>query len=584
MGFLQSMFGDQTGAGYTANGVNQHDLTNSMNNVMGTQAQQNSLLSALQGQNGIGNQSQIFNQQQQLLNQQAGVNGVGNQQNALLAQLQLAQQQQGTAGQYQNLANGVGPNPAQAQLAQNTAANVAQTGALMAGQRGASQNVGMLARQAGQQGAQTQQQAVGQAATLQAQQQLAGLQGLTAQQQAIGATNQSIAGIGANQIGQQQAQQTNLANLSTQQTGQQLAASQAVANTALGNQANVYGLQSNINTTNAGLAQANQKAQAGLIGGILGSAGAGAASAGGTASGAHGGEVQKYADGGVINQPQIQTPNAYGAPPPQGPQSYIGKYFSGQNGQTGLTQDTGKSGESMGQGAYQLGKLAYKGAKSLFGGKEEVPETDWKNSLNSLNNYDQAMTFDQVEGGGGANTTLPSIQTAGSAAEGASDAASAASATGEGAVTAGGTTAGIQAANAAAAAAAETAGTAAAAEEGGSALAALLVAKGGQIEPGYSYSSPDETTISGTLQGIMGYLNQGGGVGRKNLTGGGKVKAGAPGQKAVKSGDSYSNDKIPAVLSEGEVVIPRSVMMSKDPVRNGAAFIQAVLAKKRVRK
>lgn len=552
MGFFQSIFGDQTGAGFTASGVNQNDLTNSAVGVQASQAQQNALLSALSGQNGLGNQSQVFNQQQQLLAQQAAVNGTANQQNALNAQAQLGQQQQGTLAQYQNLASGVGPNPAQAQLAQNTAANVAQTGALMAGQRGASQNVGLLARQAGQQGAATQQNAVGQAATLQAQQQLAGLQGLTGQQQAIGATNQSIAGIAANQVGQQQAQQTNAANLATQQAGQTLSASQAAANTALGNQSNIYGLQSNINTTQAGISAGNQKAQAGLIGGILGSAGAASSTAG-----AHGGEVS-MADGGAITAPQIQTPNAYtGQQSNNGAQSYIGKYFSGPQGQpSGLTQDTGRSGQAMGQSVFQLGKLAYNQGKSLFS-NNTVPPTD----MNSINNFDQAMTLDKLEGGSG--TTLPNSATAGSATEGATDATSAQGASGASAVEG-----------------AEAAGTVAEAGEGADALAALaLLAGGGQIQPGYSDKGGDPSTLGGTLTDIMSYLGAKGGS-IQNLTPGGNVKARKPSEKAVKPGDNYSNDKIHAVLSEGEVVLPRSVMMSKDPVRNAASFVQATMAKR----
>jgi hypothetical protein len=48
----------------------------------------------------------------------------------------------------------------------------------------------------------------------------------------------------------------------------------------------------------------------------------------------------------------------------------------------------------------------------------------------------------------------------------------------------------------------------------------------------------------------------------------------------VKSGNSYANDKIPAMLSEGEVVIPRNVMQGKNPVDGAARFVQAVLARK----
>ncbi len=107
-----------------------------------------------------------------------------------LPQIQTQQQRQTDVyNQQQNLANalmaqsqGAGPNPAQAQLATNTGANIAGQGALMAGQRGAGANAGLIARQAAMQGSTIQQQAVNQAATLQAQQQLAAQQQLQQQQ------------------------------------------------------------------------------------------------------------------------------------------------------------------------------------------------------------------------------------------------------------------------------------------------------------------------------------------------------------------------------------------------------------------
>jgi hypothetical protein len=44
--------------------------------------------------------------------------------------------------------------------------------------------------------------------------------------------------------------------------------------------------------------------------------------------------------------------------------------------------------------------------------------------------------------------------------------------------------------------------------------------------------------------------------------------------------DNTKNDVIPAMLSEGEVVIPRSIMHSKDPVKAAGKFVQALMAKK----
>lgn len=107
----------------------------------------------------------------------------------------IQNQQQGLANQLQNQANGQGPNPAQAALNQATGQNVSNQAALMAGQRGASANPGLIARQAAQQGAAIQQNAVGQSATLQAQQQLAAQQQLQAQQQALQSGNLSEQGV-----------------------------------------------------------------------------------------------------------------------------------------------------------------------------------------------------------------------------------------------------------------------------------------------------------------------------------------------------------------------------------------------------
>lgn len=167
---------------------------------------QDRLQQALMRQGGIQNQSNVFNQEQNLANQ-------------------LQAQTQGT-----------GPNPAQAALAQNTAANVAQQGALMAGQRGASANPALIARLAAQQGASVQQGAVGQAATLQAQQQIAAQQ----------------------QLQQQQAMQ---ANLATTQTGQQIQNQQNLTGQQLGSQQALLQAATNQNQIHANIQNAVQQGQ-----------------------------------------------------------------------------------------------------------------------------------------------------------------------------------------------------------------------------------------------------------------------------------------------------------------------------------
>lgn len=126
-----------------------------------------------------------------------------------LPQIQTQQNNQAqTYGQQQSLANTLlsqsngtgGLSPAQNQLNQQTGNNVANQAALMAGQRGASANVGAIARLAAQQGANTQQQSVGQAATLEAQERLAAQTAL--QNQYAQMANQSLQGEQIQQTGQ----------------------------------------------------------------------------------------------------------------------------------------------------------------------------------------------------------------------------------------------------------------------------------------------------------------------------------------------------------------------------------------------
>ena len=161
-------------------------------------------------------------QQQAILQQQALAQALANNQG-------LAAQNQAIQG-YGDIAAGRGPNVAQAMLNQATGANVANQAALMAGQRGAAGNVGLMARQIAQQGAQTQQQAGQQAALLQAQQQQSALSGLANvgqqqignQMQATGILGQAAQNAYNTQAQQQEAQaQMQLqANMAAQQAQQ----------------------------------------------------------------------------------------------------------------------------------------------------------------------------------------------------------------------------------------------------------------------------------------------------------------------------------------------------------------------------
>lgn len=197
--------------------------------------------------------------------------------------------QQALANQYLAMSQGQGPNPALAQLAQATGKNVANQAALMAGQRGASGNVGLIARQAAQQGAQTQQDAAGQAATLQAEQQIA--------------AQQNLANLSGNQIAQAGQAATGLS--SAQQNEQGILQG---ANTAANNAA--VGMQSNINNTNAQTSAGNQ----GMAGNILGGITSAASSlfGGGGASGLFGGKgLAKGGEVGMDHHLKLAEMNAH---------------------------------------------------------------------------------------------------------------------------------------------------------------------------------------------------------------------------------------------------------------------------------
>jgi hypothetical protein len=260
MGFIGSLFGgddgNSGGAGmnYQATGPQQYQLNDAWANTQAGLAQQQQFVNALQAQNGIGNQSQVFGQQQAL------------------------------AGQLAQTAMGAGPNPAQAQFQQNANQVAAQTAGLIGSQKGISP--ALQARLIAQQGAGAGQAAAGQAATLQAQQQIAAQQALMQQQ-------------------------ANMANLSTQQVGQQANAMGNYTQGALGQQQNVLGLQGNANSSNAGVSGVTAGQQGKTFGGILSGIGSALALA-------HGGEVPKYADGGMS---PVITPDV------SGPMSNVGKYL-----------------------------------------------------------------------------------------------------------------------------------------------------------------------------------------------------------------------------------------------------------------
>lgn len=263
-----------------------------------------------------GNANQAVGQQRQFVDALAAQNGIANQN----AAFQNAS----------NLANGVGPNPALAQLNQSTAANTANQAALMAGQRGSSQNVGLMARQAGMQGAMNQQNAAGQAATLQAQQQLAG------QQQMAALANQ--------QVSQQQQGISQLGSQAQNLYGQVSGNISNQNNSAIGQNAG-------INSVNSGVAAGNQNANNQFVGNLTGAAGAALQTK------AEGGMIEKYAEGGSV-----------------GPQSYIGKHFAGVSQQPRMMAEGGAVPALVSPGEKYLDpgavKKVEKGADPMSVGKQ----------------------------------------------------------------------------------------------------------------------------------------------------------------------------------------------------------------------
>ncbi len=418
----------------------QQGVTNALSGQQG-------LLAALQNQGGLGMQNTAAANQQGLANQLQAANGVGAQQGAISGL-------QNTAGMYQNIAQGRGPNPAQAMLNQATGQNVANQAALMAGQRGAGANVGLMARQAGQQGAGIQQQAVGQGATMQANQQLNALQGLTGAQQAIG-------GLGSGLTNQQMGANQAYANQANQIAGQQIGQVNANTQANLANQNAMQGTlqginnsnvasQASVNTGNVELSKANTAAKQKIIGGAtnaLGEMGQMFGSGGGgEAEGARGGMVH-MADGGPMT-PMNPAPVQNMTPMNPGPSSSFGQFV------TNNQNDNQKASSDL--------------VQQQTNEKSEPIKDDEDSKKKSGVNMGQIASI----------------------------------------------------------------------------AALALLAKGGLAQ------------------------------------GGGKVAAKSSSQKAEKSGNSYSNDKIPAMLSEGEIVLPRSVTQSKDPQTAAAKFVAQVIARR----
>ncbi len=517
--------------------------------------------------------------------------GLTNQQNFLdaIAKQNGVQNQSNVFNQMQGVANGTGPNPAQAQLAQATQANVANQAAMMAGQRGAGSNPALIARQAAMAGSNAQQQSAGQAATLQSQQQLAAL-------------NQ-MGGIANNQVATQ-ANATNSYSNAANQANQNVLGAIAAKNNAL------VGNASQQNAANAAVAGHAAGAQTGIMGTLMGAAGKGIGMLGGGGGGspgaiggggtdvsggvgdaggivgdgtmmaAAGGMVQrKYAEGGDVQQtgelpetvpvkapsnfeqqqssmqPQLATiPGAMGvAGAVTGPQSFVGQ-SQGGGGSTNMGDQAlngingGLKGGGLGSNFGPVGAVVGGGVGAVSGASKENAKG---------------------EGYGGSDFNW------GGAGQGAASGAMSGAAIGSIFPGIGNVVGGV-------------AGGLIGGVVGGLHHDGNTKAKGGTV------SNMPESHIGKHFS----KLAQGGPVpalvspGEKYLDpravqqvkqGANPMKIGEtiPGKPQVGGAkNSYANDTVPKTLREGGIVVPRSVTKSNDADKKAKAFVEAVLARK----
>jgi hypothetical protein len=502
MATIGSLIGTAGGAGGTGfsgpagapivNPTNPGQISTAYTGVQNAQAQQGSLLQALQAQNGLQNQSQVYNQ-------------------------------------LQGVVNGTGPNPAQAQLAQATGQNVANQAALMAGQRGSSANVGLLARQAAQQGAQTQQQAAGQAATLQAQ------QSLNALGQAGG-----IAGTqAANQIGQ-----TN-ANTSAQQAEQA-----ALMNAQLGVNTSNVGMQSNINSVNGQLANTQLQGQQAMLGGLMQGIGGGASSV--MSALAEGGEVD---DSPALSPTSDSTPapadefksNDESVNPGAAPNTSVPS-FGSDAGASALAQGMASMGGSKSGGGGGGGGGGIMGLLALMADGGSVPDLSQPVQQGPQSNFGKFLKgavkptqpgkeSEPNYGNPGANTLSKGASALGSSIGGALKPSTASQG-----MAGGPSDAGMPQSN------------------------TLMAAKGGKVpalvSPGEQYLPPKD--VYKVKQGA------------NPLTVGERI----PG-KPKHPGNDYRNDVVPKTLEAGGIVIPNKVMQAKNPHFEAMKFVHAHIAKNR---
>lgn len=519
-------------------------LMGSINNALGINNHYQAGVANINPGTNTAQLNQAYTGAQNALNNQTGIANTLSPQAA-----QAVQSQNQLANQYGQMAQGQGPNPALAQLRQQTGQNAANQAALMAGQRGASSNVGLIARQAAQQGAQNQQQASGQAATLQAQQQI------NAQQNLANLANAQIS----------QAGQANTNLNSAQQNEQSILQN---ANTSLNN-ANV-GMQSNVNNVNSQTAAANQNMAANTLGGIMSMASGVGGMLGGLSKGGmvkdhhiklaemnatalmHG--MKKYDDGGEVD---IESPDveenanlgSFNAQSSDVGAPEIGATASLPEDQTDFASSMKKSGGGGGGGGGMMQMLPMLAALSDGG---QVSQGTFQSSHADVGTPSVGSTAALPEN----HTNFSTVLKKDKDKKKPDDKMASSSGTGKGFGSAGGT-------------------DAPAANPMGSAMgsiAPMFASNGGNICKG-----PHESHVANFLAMSKGgdvpvkvsageiYLNpdQVKDVVQRNAN---PLKIGYkfPGKAKIK-GDSKKNDTIPTALEEGGIVIKRTIVNTNDP-------------------
>lgn len=493
----------QAGRAATENGTNASQLNTAYGQAQTGLQQQQDFASQAAAQNGFGHQNDIYNQ-------------------------------------YANIAAGRGPNPAQAMLNQQTQQNVANQAALMAGQRGAASNVGLMARQAAQQGAATQQQAVGQGATMEANQRLA----------ALGAQNE----IAGNQINAQGQAITGY-NTGAQNEQNILQG----ANSA--NNANLVGMQSNMNNVNGQVSQGNQAANNGMMQGIMNGGALSSILAKGGIVGQDGrrvssitihpqGYTHHYDDGGSVDfsDPGYAAPAA--AP-------------TGSTGGGMAATDEGapfkQSGGGGGGGGSALGLLALlaDGGNVNLGKAEYTPvaAAPSANIGGGMAANDEGAVFQQAPKQGGKKK----------APEGSPEAALSPQTMAGDPGQASTLSSGVMMA---------AKGGCACCSQPGQSHVANFLARGGSpcravpsmVSQGEVYLSPEKVRMVAE-------------EGANPMKVGEKIK----GKRATVKNDSLKNDTIPRTLEEGGMVIPRHITTHKMAAEKAELFVRRELAKKRVK-